>query len=211
MPSTIDSIQIITDNTPSVTDWLMVGITFVYVVATILILIANYKSARAAEKQTQQSKEQLEESERQFLESQRISCMPFLQLEYDEMPHKGTFCIELYPDCYDSETNTYEIGEGEDNYFWLKNIGNGAATNLRCTRKYSNGKSEKKVFPINGLMHRDKYPIILFVETNKKIQVTFKWKFTDLLGNKYSQIVNMCFENGVPKTIVNDIPILCIK
>ena len=207
MPSTIDSIQIITDNTPSVTDWLMVGITFVYVVATILILIANYKSARAAEKQIQQAKEQLEESERQFLESQRISCMPFLQLEYDETPHNGTFFIGLYPDCYHAETNTYEFSEGEDNYFWLKNIGNGAAANLSCTWKYSNGKSEMKVFPINGLMHRDKYPIILFVEANNKIEVTLEWVFTDLLGNEYTQKVDLCFENGGFKTIENDIPI----
>lgn len=46
---------------PSVTDWLMVAITAVYVVATIFICWANLKSAKA-------SKEQLEEMRRQYSE-----------------------------------------------------------------------------------------------------------------------------------------------
>lgn len=51
------------------TDWLMVIITFVYVVATIFICVANFKSAKA-------SKDQLRESERQFNEQNRahMSC-----------------------------------------------------------------------------------------------------------------------------------------
>lgn len=51
------------------TDWLMVIITFIYVVATIFICVFNWKSAKAA-------REQLAESQRQFNESNRpyISC-----------------------------------------------------------------------------------------------------------------------------------------
>ena len=49
----------------------MVIITGVYVVATIFICIANFKSANA-------SKKQLKESKDQFKESQRLECMPFL-------------------------------------------------------------------------------------------------------------------------------------
>jgi len=44
---------------PSITDWLMVGITFVYAIATIFILRANSISAKAA-------KEQMDEMKRQF-------------------------------------------------------------------------------------------------------------------------------------------------
>ena len=192
---------------PSITDWIMVGITAIYVVATIAIFRANKKSARAAEKQIEQAKEQIEESERQFLESQRLSCMPFLQLEYDEIPHNGTFFIGLYPDCYKPESNSYEFREGVDSYFWLKNLGNGVAANLSYTWKYSNGQVEGNIFPINGLMQRDKYPIIISVEMNKKIEGTLEWLFTDFLGNEYTQRVNLCFENGELKTIENDIPI----
>lgn len=45
-------------NMPTITDWLMVIITFVYVVATILVCIANIKSARAAKEQTEEMKKQ---------------------------------------------------------------------------------------------------------------------------------------------------------
>lgn len=51
------------------TDWLMVIITFVYVIATIIICIFNGRSAKAAQRQ-------IAESQRQFNESNRpyISC-----------------------------------------------------------------------------------------------------------------------------------------
>lgn len=56
---------------PSITDWLMLIITFVYVVATIFICVANIKSARA-------TKAQLAESQKQFKESNR----PYITCEY---------------------------------------------------------------------------------------------------------------------------------
>ena len=42
----------------SITDWLMVIITFVYVIATIFICIANIQSAKASKKQTQEMQRQ---------------------------------------------------------------------------------------------------------------------------------------------------------
>lgn len=53
-------------NTPSITDWLMVVITFVYVVATIYIMRANNKSAKA-------TRDQVDEMRRQFDEMNRPS------------------------------------------------------------------------------------------------------------------------------------------
>ena len=50
---------------PTITDWLMVIITFVYVAATILICIFNGRSAKATQ-------EQVAESQRQFDESKRL-------------------------------------------------------------------------------------------------------------------------------------------
>ena len=44
---------------PTVTDWLMVIITFVYVVATIMISKANIESAKATREQLEQSKNNL--------------------------------------------------------------------------------------------------------------------------------------------------------
>lgn len=43
---------------PTITDWLMVIITFIYVVATVFICIANLKSAKAAREQTEEMKKQ---------------------------------------------------------------------------------------------------------------------------------------------------------
>ena len=57
--------------TPSITDWLMVGITVVYVVATIFICWANLKSVKA-------SKEQLHEMKVQYAEDNR----PRVEVEF---------------------------------------------------------------------------------------------------------------------------------
>lgn len=43
---------------PTITDWLMVIITAIYVIATVVICIANLKSAKAAREQTEEMKKQ---------------------------------------------------------------------------------------------------------------------------------------------------------
>ncbi len=53
------------------TDWIMIIITAVYVVATIFICVANFKSAKS-------TKEQIAESQRQFSEMNR----PYVTCEY---------------------------------------------------------------------------------------------------------------------------------
>lgn len=56
---------------PTITDWLMVIITLVYVIATIFICWANIKSAKA-------SKEELAEMKRQYVEENR----PHIEVEF---------------------------------------------------------------------------------------------------------------------------------
>ncbi|MGX8700962.1 hypothetical protein [Caproiciproducens sp.] len=46
------------------TDWIMIAITVIYVIATILICIFNYRSAKATREQVAESKRQFEESNR---------------------------------------------------------------------------------------------------------------------------------------------------
>lgn len=55
----------------TITDWLMVVITAVYVIATVVICIANFKSAKA-------TRDQIAESQRQFEEINR----PYVTCEY---------------------------------------------------------------------------------------------------------------------------------
>ncbi|MBQ6381448.1 MAG: hypothetical protein IJJ41_07625 [Clostridia bacterium] len=49
---------------PTVTDWLMVVITLFYVIATICICVANFKSAAASKKQLEESQEQFKKNNR---------------------------------------------------------------------------------------------------------------------------------------------------
>ena len=56
-------------SSPQITDWLMVAVTGVYVLATILICIFNYKSANA-------TKEQTNELKKQFIENTRARIIP---------------------------------------------------------------------------------------------------------------------------------------
>ena len=58
---------------PTITDWLMVIITLVYVIATIFICWANIKSAKA-------SKEELAEMKRQYAEENR----PHIEVEFKD-------------------------------------------------------------------------------------------------------------------------------
>lgn len=70
----------------SITDWLMFGITFIYVVATILICLFNHRSAKAAQ-------EQLAESQKQQSQNIALQCYAmrrevvhkFLRKEYDDL------------------------------------------------------------------------------------------------------------------------------
>ena len=55
-----------------ITDWLMVVITAVYVIATIFICMANIKSAKATREQLAEAKRQYEEDHRPYISYQLI-------------------------------------------------------------------------------------------------------------------------------------------
>lgn len=57
---------------PTVTDWLMVIITGIYVVATIAICWANIKSAKATREQVEESKKQYEDEHRAYITAEFI-------------------------------------------------------------------------------------------------------------------------------------------
>ena len=92
-----------------ITDWLMVGITFVYVVATILICRFNYQSAKA-------SREQVDESMREFEKNRQLQTMPYLQIEMPIDCKSPLFVIDLSQN--NERVNTYSFAK-------LKNVGNG--------------------------------------------------------------------------------------
>lgn len=55
-----------------ITDWLMIVITAVYVIATIFICIANFKSAKATREQVAEARRQYEEEHRAFISYELI-------------------------------------------------------------------------------------------------------------------------------------------
>lgn len=61
-----------------ITDWLLVVITAIYVVATIYIMRANQKTAEI-------SKQQIDESKKQFDESRRLQVLPYLQIHISDV------------------------------------------------------------------------------------------------------------------------------
>lgn len=177
---------------PMITDWLMVGITFVYVAATIAIWLANHKSARATEKQ-------LIESKRQFDETKRLEHMPYMQVSFGEWitsEERGS----CFPDMWlyinrISDNRSASSGMSID----VTNIGLGLAVNLKCkwisdrindekhfsTTLLKREESCKSTFIISAAMP-DKEP--QYAETSLVIC------FDDFLGNHYEQITDISFQ-----------------
>ena len=110
---------------PMITDWLMVGITLIYVIATIAIWFANHKSARATEKQ-------LVESKRQFDETKRLEHMPYMQVSFGEWitsDERGSYLPNMWLDINRTADNhASSSGMSID----VTNIGLGLAVNLKC-------------------------------------------------------------------------------
>ena len=108
-----------------ITDWLMVIITAIYVVATILILRANQKSAKITEKQ-------LEASKLQFMETQRLSVLPYLSVDIGDTLFQETDNLPIF----DLYLWLCPI-ENNENHAWITrgivvtNIGAGLVSNLK--------------------------------------------------------------------------------
>ena len=176
----------------SLTDWLMVGITLVYVVTTIAIWLANRKSARATEKQ-------LIESRRQFAENQRLQMLPSLQIDVDEVSYDSKYKQELEFTLFSNE----QIFNCRQSVFSLslENAGIGTAKNLIYYWVNAEGEETQGCFPISVLCQQKSVKYIISVgitsshavvgeKLNAKLIISFK----DLLNNRYKQSIALRFE-----------------
>lgn len=177
---------------PTITDWLMVGITLVYVIATIAIWFANHKSARATEKQ-------LIESKRQFDETKRLEHMPYMQVSFGEWitnGERGSYLPNMWLNINRTADNhASSSGMSID----VTNIGLGLAVNLKCQWVSGDIKQEQHLsasflkqeecctstFIISAAVP-DKEP--QYAETSLIIC------FDDFLGNHYEQTVDISFQ-----------------
>ena len=169
---------------PTITDWLMVGITAVYVVATIFISCANIKSANA-------TRDQLTESKRQYEDKKRLEIMPYIQFEQtkDNANHE----LNLVLDSGDKLIGEYIL------LVRMKNIGNGTAKDIAYTYQWNNGANtyDRGAFPVQALSSGESQTIkVCFahtVEERAEQSACFVLRYRDLLENAYTQKLNLRF------------------
>lgn len=176
---------------PTVTDWLMVGITAVYVIATIFICWANISSANA-------TKKQIAQSENQFEETQRLGMMPYLTFEHIKDETLDSDIEILLP-----FTKEMSVSCHHSSIFRLKNIGNGTATTViytwRCGEK---DICESECFPLNAISINSPYVITFFFADKEDGNNAFVYpsaatltlQYYDLLGRIYEQKIIFKFK-----------------
>ena len=177
---------------PMVTDWIMVGITFVYVVATIAIWFANHKSASATEKQ-------LVESKRQFDETKRLEHMPYMQVSFGEWitsDERGSYLPDMWLDINRTTDNrSASSGMSID----VTNIGLGLAVNLKC--KWISDRINDEKHLSTTLLKRDESCNSTFIisaampdKEPQCAETSLVICFDDFLGNHYEQKTDISFQ-----------------
>lgn len=161
----------------SAADWAMVIITFIYVIATIVICIFNYKSLKATQLQIEQLKVQ-----------NRTEMMPILSIKRcaDNRERNGIDIIYLYT------TNAMNDGElfSTDITFCAKNVGHGIAKDI----SYNWKTKPKGANPyIVSLPENDERVMLITFVANNKMEncrtSSMEIQFSDYFGNHYHQAV----------------------
>ena len=177
---------------PTITDWLMVGITLVYVIATIAIWFANHKSARATEKQ-------LIESKRQFDEAKRLEHMPYMQVSFGEWKtsdERGSYFPNMWLNINRTADNhASSSGMSID----VTNIGLGLAVNIKC--KWISAGIEQEQHLSASLLKRGECCNSTFIisaaipeKEPQYADTSLIICFDDFLGNHYEQTVDISFQ-----------------
>ena len=177
---------------PTITDWLMVGITLVYVIATIAIWFANHKSARATEKQ-------LIESKRQFDETKRLEHMPYMQVSFGEWitsDERGSYLPNMWLDINRTADNhASSSGMSID----VTNIGLGLAVNLKC--QWVSGDIKQEQFLSASILKQEECCTSTFIisaavpdKEPQYAETSLIICFDDFLGNHYEQTVDISFQ-----------------
>lgn len=178
---------------PNITDWLMVIITLVYVVATIFICRANLNSAKA-------SHDQLEESKRQFRESKRLELMPYLHLSVEEDTDIAWNCdYNITLSGGNSQKHCTEKTPSPEKIV-VRNIGLGNAKEISLSWKKPEGTIKKENLPFSTLMvgETKKIAVFFWIEHSEKESVheeaNLSFNYSDLLNNHYEQVLTVTFE-----------------
>ena len=166
---------------------LMVVITFVYVIATICIFVANNKSVKA-------TREQLKESKRQFSESQRLSVLPFISATIGETVYPTGTPLP-FPDIHVRLVvkDSYQ----DDRLAWvscgltLNNIGIGMACNMQADWLTDN-HSIPQALKTTVLCSNHSYLLNITIMAEQADNLyshkgALVLRFSDIAGNTYTQ------------------------
>lgn len=199
---------------PLITDWLMVGITLVYVIATIVICSANITSAKGA-------KDQLDESRRQYEEGKRLENMPFLHFEICQFEKAKIFgdMMDFMLGLKIMEMNKDDEVQTIEKRIIIKNVGKGTAKDIyyvwnNMTASY---KRDDLRFRVLQPGENKKGMIVLYYHSNMENfpEVSVDMRYKDLLNNCYEQRMTFVFQNIVDgidlKSITVDAPVLKCK
>ena len=173
---------------PTITDWLMVGITAVYVVATIFILYANIKSANA-------TRDQLTESKRQYEDKKRLEIMPYFEVRICGNITDFHECIHLALSSQNAENGTVI-----DQRISIKNIGLGPAKDIRYTWNNLDGEYDQNDLEFTAILPGENKDVnIDFYAEHKDdfseyvAPVSIILTYCDLLENKYHLSIDFVF------------------
>lgn len=171
------------NNSPLITDWIMVVITAIYVITTVLILLANRKAAKAA-------KEQLEESKREFEETRRLGLMPYICFSESSNSLTDYFChLDIGDDV--KRESSYHVRVD------IKNIGLGTAKDITCL--YCNYDNACDIpFPIIALQNREQCSVwFIFHYSSDTIMYNTAYlvlRYKDLQDQAYEQTIGFEFD-----------------
>lgn len=183
----IESTDIVeaTTASPSITDWLMVIITVIYVIATIFICIFNGKSASAAKKQ-------IVESQKQTVEAKELSILPYFKISFERNDDASP---QLFLNL--SKTDDEAIDDSHElrktMVFTYENIGLGAAKNIYFDWSLADGSTKHCTVAhkmiLCGPDNAVSYNMRIYTNSEQSIvsTATLTMMYEDLIGTKYKQ------------------------
>ena len=175
----------------TITDWLMVGITSIYVIATIFICVFNAKSDKA-------TREQIAESKRQFEETKRLEYMPCFEIHFDKMEAGPGKSIELT----DKQTGVIHTLFTK---YRIENISKGTAINMKCIVRSAIKDIELLTCPIVPAQKEIAINCCILADkgyfTDNLLHFSVKISYYDIMNNHYEQNVELEFIEDIPRWI----------
>lgn len=176
---------------PKITDWLMVGITGIYVIATIFICVFNAISAKA-------TREQVAESKRQFEETKRLEYMPCFEIHFDQMEAGPGTSIELT----DKQTGVIHTLFTK---LRIENISTGTAINVKCIVRSAIQSTQLITWPIVPAQKENTINCMILADkgffTDNSLPFFMAIYYEDIMNNHYEQNMELEFHEDNPKWI----------